>query len=208
MKPEIFTDRSDFFHQAAEATAKRQNCSVDLVYACMSGLDGIWNSPDHLDSVSEVTAHFNDAARFAKRLHRAITLMTPSQRNELIVAGCVTTFQIEHLADVLAQDATSLSDWSRTRLRKGGKNLAAYDVAEMMRRLFRRQRRRITYGTEPTSDLPSTDFGRAVRAALGDFGVKSGWRSPARQAYDTQFSIGRRLALIGEACRKKNGASA
>lgn len=200
MKPEIFADSSEFFEQAVKAMAIRNRCSTELIYQCADGLDGIWNTPDHLDSVREVTGHFNDAAQYAKRLHRALTLMTESQRKDLEVAGCVTTYQIEHLADVLSQDARSLSDWSRTRIRTGGRNLAAYDVAEMTRRLFRRQRRRITFGTVANSDTPSTDFCREVQAALGDFGVKAGWRGPAREAHDRQLAISQRLARICANC--------
>ncbi len=201
MIPEIFSDHSEFFHRAAETTAKRQSCDVGLIYDCRYGLDGIWNTPDHLTAVTDITHHFNEAATFAKKLHRALTLMTEAQRKELIVAGCVTTFQVEHLADVLAQDAVNLKEWSRTRIRKGGRNPAAYDVAELMRRVFRRQGRRITYGTEPNSDHPSTEFGIAVLHALGDFGIKAGWRGPAREAFDKQGRIQNRLRLICEARR-------
>ena len=199
MKPEIFAYRSEFFRRAAESTAKKQGCDIGLVYGCISGLDAIWNTPDHMDDVREVTEHFNEAAQHAKKLHRSITLMTEAQRRELTVAGCVTVFQIEHLADVLAQDATTLKSWSRTRFRTGGRNLAAYDVAELMRRIFRRQRRRITFGLQPNSDHPSTEFGRAVRDALGDFGVKAGWRRPAQEAFDNQRQIQERLSRICEA---------
>ncbi|WP_143710421.1 hypothetical protein [Tabrizicola sp. TH137] len=204
MKPEIFGDQSEFFHRAAQSIARRLNCDVQVVYSCMVGLDAIWNTPAHLDAVNEVTTHFNEAARHAKHLHRALSLMTEAQRRELTVAGCVTVFQVEHLADVLAQDVSDLSNWSRTRIRKGGRNPAAYDVAELIRRIFRRQRIKITLGTEPNSDQPSTDFGRAVLHSLGDFGIKAGWRGPAREAFDKQREIEWRLSRICEARRLRS----
>lgn len=199
MTPEIFPEQSDFFHKAAESVAGDLGCTVDLVYTCMGKLDAVYNQPEHLDAVSEVTHHFNDAAKFARRLHWELTLLTPSQRKDLEVAGCVTVFQLEHLADVLNQDAKGLSSWSRKRIRTGGRNLAAYDVSELIRRIFRRQRRAITFGTSGETDNPSTAFGRAVCRALGHFGVKAGWRRPAMEAFDKQRRIQERMRRICEA---------
>lgn len=203
MTPEIFEDESDFIHLAAETTAKRLQCHVDLVYACMTGLDLSYTTPEHLERVKEVTGHLNEAARHARRLHSSLKRMTDTQRNDLLIAGCVTVFQVEYLASVLESDTFSLAGFSKAQDRTGGRNPAAYAVSELVRRIFRRQRRKITFGTDPNSDLPSTDFGWSVLNALGDFGIQIGWRGPAKDAHSKHRDIENRLARICQGRQKR-----
>jgi hypothetical protein len=149
----------------------------------------------HLDATKDITNAFNEAARHAKNLHRSITLMTPPQRRELDVAGCVTSFQLEHLADVLAQDALNLKEWSRNSIRTGGRNPAAYAVASGVRRLFRRMRRPNTFGRN-TDGGPSTYFGRTVQFTIGAFGVKVDWQGPTKKGREKQEEVNERFIRI------------
>lgn len=194
--PEIFYIAEGITENAMSDIAKYMTCRDLDVDRAFRGLGGIsYTTPTHLDSVKEVTHSFNEAARHAQNLTRSISRMTESQKRELVVAGCVTFFQIEHLADVLAQDATSLKEWSRTRIRTGGRNPAAYAISEAMRRLFRQQRLDITFGQYPEGG-PSTNFGKAVQFALGSFGEKSDWRRPTEEARNKQREINQRFAAI------------
>lgn len=201
--PEVFPIQHELVTAAHNSIAQLLSCSVQQVDLCFLGLGIVpYDTPEHLEAVGKVTHAFNEAARHAANLTRAINRMTEAQRRELVVAGCVTNYQIEHLADVLAQDAESLKQWSRTRIRTGGRNLAAHSVALAMRRLFRRLRREITFGQHPGGG-PSTDFGKAVEFAIGAFGLKANWRRPAQEARDVQSTIIQRYNRI-KACRKKD----
>ena len=108
----------------------------------------------------------------------------------LVTAGCVTIHQLEHLRHVLADDAAYLTRFQREpgNARPGGRNPAAYMIAEGMRRLFRRLRKRITYGTNDCGS-PTTDFCRGVEHAIGAFGARADWRGPAREAWEKQLRI-------------------
>ena len=194
--PEIFPVTNDGYSNAINDIAKFVGAESILVNHCISTSGEVeYDTPGHLDAVNGVTHSFNDAARHAKNLHRALTLMTPSQRKELIVAGCASMYQIEHLADVLTQDAKSLQDWSRSRIRTGGKNLAAYGMAKAMRHLFRRLRREVTFGQDQGGG-PSTDFGKTVQFTIGAFGIKADWRRPAQHERDFQRQINERFHRV------------
>lgn len=193
MEEHIFPDRSELIHRGVQALAKRMGCSEALIDASIGSLDLAWSSPEHLNRVDETTHHFNRAARLARELARAMAMMTEGQKTDLAVAGAATSYQVEHLADVLAGDATSLATWSRDRFRRGGRNIAAYNVAELVRRVARRMRLKITYGAD-SFGAPSTEFGRMVQFALGEFGVKASWRGPTREAVDCQASYAARIS--------------
>ncbi len=194
--PEIFPTLHDETSSALQKIASYVGADENLIGSCFYGGDfSLYDTPDHLDSVKSVTHAFNEAARHARNLHRAITRMTPSQRAEINVAGCVTSFQIEHLADVLAQDAESLAGWSRTKIRTGGRNPAAYGVASGVYRIFRRLRKDITFGQNADGG-PSTDFGKTVQFALGAFGIKADWRRPAQSERDRFFNISTRYERL------------
>ena len=128
--------------------------------------------------------------------------LSPEERDSLIVAGAPTFHQIEFLRDTLSTDALSLENWSSRRNRIGGRNPAAYIISEGMRRVFRRLRKKITYGNNGSGG-PSTEFGREVEYALGAFGVRADWRRPTEEATNTQGKIAARLLKCQVQKRRK-----
>ena len=84
-----------------------------------------------------------------------------------------------------------MGEWSTEHDRRGGRNPAAYIVAEGIRRVFRRQRWAVTFGQ--TEGFPSTNFGRAVEFSLRAFGLAANWRNPTSEAFKKQNAIEARL---------------
>lgn len=199
MSEAIFPAAEDDGCGAFRAIAHRVGCDEYAVSDAFRGLRGPeWEVPQHLDAVKRTAHAMNEAARHAKNLHAALGRLSEDQRRSLTLAGAVTMPQIEHLLAVLAGDASGLQDWLRNRNRRGGRNPAAYIVSEGMRRLYRRLRKRITFGQD-TGGGPSTDFGRDVEFALGAFGVSADWRGPAREAFAKQLRREERLARCAHA---------
>ena len=161
-----------------------------------------WALPEHLDAVKHYAGELNRAARASERLIGILCGLPESEREMLVAAGCVTIEQLEHLRHVLADDAAYLIRFQGEpgNARPGGRNPAAYIIAEGMRRLFRRMRKRITYGTNDCGS-PTTDFCRGVEHAIGAFGVRVDWRGPAHEAWEKQTRIQGRLAT----CAMKRG---
>lgn len=195
MTDEIFPAAIDDAWEPHRQIGERLECDEYLVRDCFRGL-GVpeWESPAHLDKVRKATHSLNEAARHADNLLRAMHRLSQPERESLIVSGAVTFHQIEFLRDILSGDATDLKTWLSKRKRGGGRNPAAYIVAEGMRRLFRRLRRPITFGIHSEGG-PSTDFGRAVEYAIGVFGIHADWRRPAEKAAGKQNGIKARLAM-------------
>lgn len=180
------------------AIASRIRCDENDVHAAFNGLDfPEWDTPAHLDAVKKVTHSLNEASRHADNLLRAMRRLSQHEREDLIISGAVTFQQVEFLRDVLAGNASDLKSWSSRRYRGGGRNPAAYIVAEGIRRLFRRLRKPITFGIHSEGG-PSTDFGRAVEYAIGAFGIHADWRRPTEEAANKQVKIRARLARCSE----------
>lgn len=154
----------------------------------------VWALPEHLDTVKHCAGELNRAARASEKLIGILRDLPKSEREMLVAAGCVTIQQLEHLRHVLADDALYLIRFQSDpgNARPGGRNPAAYFIAEGVRRLFRRLRKRITWGTNDCR-APSTDFCRGVEHAIGAFGVRADWRGPAREAWEKQMRIQGRL---------------
>lgn len=183
--------------------AAHMKCPVEQVWNAFEWLDiPEWTTREHVGLVKQTTHELNDAARYAKNLCAALRRLSPEEHRGLIQAGAVTVEQVEHLQAVLAGDAANLQEWFKGRDTAGGRNPAAYIVAEGTRRLFRRLRRRITFGQHPAGG-PSTDFGRAVKYALGEFGVRADWRRPAMAATEKQNEIQGRMARCAVAKFKR-----
>ena len=160
----------------------------EMVYSAFRGLrTPEYVSSEHLSLVKRRATEVNAAAKAARKLALAMRELPENERHQFLVNGTPTVFQIECLADVLANHANNLENWQKTKNRRGGRNPGAHLVAEGVRRLFRRQRLRITFGQD--SNGPTTDFCRSVEAALGEFGIRHGWRQPARAAYLKQLDI-------------------
>lgn len=183
--------------------AARWQCDEDIVHAAFRGVSvPEYDTPGHLDQVKATTHTLNAAARHAKNLCREMAKLDEQERLFLRTAGSVTVEQVEHLATVLAGDAKGLDDWLRKRNRQGGRNPAAYAIAEGMRRLLRRLKLKITYGATQFGE-PSTDFCRAVEHGIGAFGVSADWRGPAKEAIDKQNAICGRLSRISANCHER-----
>lgn len=179
--------------------ARHVGCKEDDVWRAFQGLSvPEWEIPQHLDAVKSRTFALNAAARKAKDLQSAMDRLSNDELADLQVAGAVTIWQVEHLHMVLAGHATSLRDWHNNRNRRGGRNPGAYMAAEGIRRLYRRLRKKITFGQHPEGG-PSTDFGRAVEFAIGEFGIRADWRNPAQESFGKQSRIQARLARCAHA---------
>lgn len=211
MNSQIFPEAEDDGHGGGLAFVKIArfiDCDEDKVWNAFRGVDTPeWSVPSHLDAVKATTHKLNKAARNASNLARALRELNESERRDLILAGAVTLQQIQHLASVLDGDAKSLDKWLRGRPRTGGKNPAAYAVSEGMRRLFRRLRKPITLGVSEAGS-PSTEFGRAVEFALGEFGLVADWRRPTEAARDKLEKIRGRMGRCAIAKARQNGPNA
>lgn len=193
MTPPVFPGAEDDGCQPFRDIARWLDCNEDQALDAFRGLAvPEWEAPEHLKAVKDTTHDLNKAAQLSRNLLQAIRRMHFSQIDSLRHAGAATPEQIEHLHAVLSGHARNLSGWLRSRDRTGGRNPAAYKVAEGMRRLFRRLRKKITYGQSASGD-PSTEFARAVEFALGAFGINAGWQGPARAAFKRQGEIASRM---------------
>jgi hypothetical protein len=201
--PTAIDDGCEPFRQIAS----RFGCDEYLVHDAFRGL-GVpeWEIPTHLDTVKKTTHALNEAARHANNLLRAMLKLSQEERDSLIVAGAPTFHQIEFLRDTLSSDALGLKSWSSRRHRGGGRNPAAYIIAEGMRRVFRRLRKNITYGNQHDGG-PSTEFGREVKFALGAFGVLSDWRRPTEEASNKHGKIRARMIECQMAKQRRENLS-
>lgn len=180
--------------EAIEAIARRHGAHPDLVGSCFSGVN-VYDDRVHLRLVRESTEGMNEAARHAANLVKAFSRLSSHEREHLVNVGAPTVVQIRYLASVLHGHAKSLEEWRRQPNQKGGRNPAAYQVAEATRRLFRRLRCPITFGQTPEGG-PSTEFGCAVAHAIGAFRVSADWRRPAEAAFKRQKEIQYRLQRL------------
>ena len=187
--PEAVDDGCEPFRQIGS----RLGCDEYLIHDAFRGL-GVpeWEVPTHLDAVKATTHALNESARHAENLLRAMRKLSVRERGQLIEDGAPTFSQIEFLHDILAGDAANLKGWLAKRHRAGGRNPAAYIVAEGMRRVFRRLRKNVTFGFQHDGG-PSTEFGREVTFALGAFGLQADWRRPTEEAANKQGKIKARL---------------
>ncbi len=175
--------------------AERLEVSEERVDAAFRGL-GIpeWEDSRHLDVVNSNAALINRAATHARQLVERLSALPNEELDHLVFIGAPTIPQLEHLRDALSGDARQLKDWVKERDRTGGRNPAAHSVAEAVRRIFRRERREIKVGHD--AGIPNTEFGLAVEAAIGVFGIVSNWRPPAEAAFKRQKSYEHRLLEI------------
>ncbi|QIE42636.1 hypothetical protein G5B39_12295 [Rhodobacteraceae bacterium SC52] len=193
MTTDIFPGADDDGCEPFRQIAKFTGCKEEEVYYSFRGI-GVpqWITPEHIDAVQANTKAINNAARAARNLQDALNRLSRSDIETIIKHGGATPAQIAFLAANLEGWATDLTGWRAKQSRAGGKNPAAYAVAEGMRRLFRRLRRKITFGNHPDGG-PSTDFSRAVEHAIGAFGIRAGWQLPAQRAWEKQSRINARL---------------
>ena len=208
--PEIFPAAEDDGCEPFRKISAYLGCDEYLVIDAFRGVNlPEWDTPEHLDTVIKATKAYNEAERHAKNLWRTLRQLSQPDIASLAHAGCVTIAQIEHLAKTLENDYKSLEEWSRKRYRAGGRNPAAYAISEGIRRVFRRMRKKITFGVTADS-APSTEFTRAVEFALSAFGVKANFRGPSRVAYEEQLKISnryRRCVLNKHESRRHNANS-
>jgi hypothetical protein len=156
-----------------------------------------------LDSVKGSAKALNKAASRAVKLLESLRALTVEDERDLILRGCVTIHQIEHLAAILRGDAENLEDWLKKRDRTGGRNPAPYAIAELVRRAFRRLRRPITFGEHDGG--PSTDFCREVENALDDFGIRAHWKEPSGAAHKKQQAIEHRRLRMATRRQARQG---
>lgn len=171
--------------------AKRWQIHENTVHDAFKGLEvPEYAAPEHLDTVKYNALELNRAARCSEKLIEILSRLPQDERDLLSHAGCVTVEQLMHLSNVLADDATYYGQFLKQRgnTRQGGRNPAAYIVAEGIRRLFRRLRKSIGYGCSDYGS-PTTHFCKGVEHAIGAFGIRANWRGPAREAYEKQLEI-------------------
>lgn len=186
-----FPEASDDGMQPFRAIAQRWGTDENTASDAFRGVEvPEWASPEHLDTVKGCAGDLNRAARVTEKLIEIIRGLPESERDMLITDGCVTIEQLQHLCNVLADDASYLTRFYKApaNARHGGRNPAAYAIAEGMRRLFRWLRKPITFGCSDFG-LPTTDYCKGVEHALGAFGVRANWRGPARESWEKQLQI-------------------
>ena len=175
-----------------EVIAEKLQCSKDSVYQAFSGLEiPDWSDPKHLDRIQGEMAALNRARLHTEKLIFRLNELSDSSRNGLQMSACPNSVQLGLLVKELSGQKEYLERFSRNQSRQGGRNPGAYIVAEGMRRLFRRQRWKITWGQ--VEGFPSTKFGRAVEFGLNSFGILANWRGPTEEAFRRQVNISDRL---------------
>ncbi|MGX0975605.1 hypothetical protein ACSSVY_001315, partial [Roseovarius sp. MBR-51] len=75
------------------------------------------------------------------------------------------------------------------RTKKGGVNWQARDAAAMVAFAFAYHGAKLTFGTRPGSDEPSTAFGRAVKGVLDALDIRADWRRPTEDAIKLAIKI-------------------
>lgn len=170
-------------------------CSIDQVAQAFIGLEfPEYARSEHLDIVHSRVRTLNRAAAKAQDLLLELGDLPADAWEYLLFRGTVTLQQVEYLADALNNNGASLNDWYSGKNRRGGRNVAAYVVAEGTRRAFRRCRASITFGE--ADGHPSTAFGRAVEDTIAAFGIRSNWKGPTKEAWSKQRSIEQRLGRV------------
>lgn len=169
---------------------------------CFDGLHiATWADAAHLSVLAHSTRALNKLENHLVQAIKAMRALHPDDIESLLGAGCPTIQQLDKFVLVLRQEGDDKKRWASQFDRRGGLNPGADLVAEGIRRVFRRNRWKITYGQKPDSDEPSTDFCRAVQYAIGSFGIVAGWRGPAQRSYNKQASIDNRLFRIHQRTR-------
>jgi hypothetical protein len=176
--------------------ANRWETDEGLVFDAFRGLAlPEWSTSEHLDILKLHAGTLNRAARCAEKLIELLGSDLPEEERAMLrSAGCISVEQLIHLRNTLEADASSYSDVlsAPSMSRRGGRSPAIYEIAEGMRRLFRRLRKPISFGRNDYG-LPTGDFCKGVEHAIGVFGIRKDWSGPAREAYEKQLRIKHRL---------------
>lgn len=186
--PEAADDGCEPF-RAIGAYLECDECEVADAFAGLRAPE--WSTPEIKDNQKKSTFALNRCANELNKLIKAYSALSEEDYQLAIEAGGITRPQLRATERIFASHSGSMSRWYEEGGRDGGRNIAAYTVAEGMRRLFRRKRWPIGWGI--TEGYPSTPFGRAVEFSLGEFGIISGWRGPTRAAWEKQKKIEGRL---------------
>lgn len=163
--------------------------AVELAFCGLEVPD--WSDPKHLNWVQSEVSALNRARQHTERLIEYLGDLSESSRQGLALSGSPTRHQLMLLVKELSGQREYLVRFTNEHSLKGGRNPAAYIVAEGTRRLFRRQRRKISWGQ--VEGFPSIDFGRAVQSGLDAFGILASWRGPTEMAYRKQAAFEERL---------------
>lgn len=190
-----FPEASDDGCEPFRAIGAYLNCSEFEVASAFAGLRAPeWSTPEAKSNQEKSSRALNKCTAELEKLIKAYSALSDEDYQLAIEAGGITRPQLRATKEIFASHSASMSRCYGEDGRKGGRNIAAYTVAEGIRRLFRRKRRPIGWGI--TEGYPSTPFGRAVEFSLGEFGVISGWRGATEAAYKKQKKMEGRLMAI------------
>lgn len=195
MIPHLFDEAAtERFSEACHNIAEKIDCDPLLVAREFDKLDLIESAkPEFLDILKKQTHKVNEAARHGENFLNALRRLPEDELKYYMETGYPTRYQIQLLVELLSGNYEALQGYRKRFKRTGGSNPAAHIVAFGVVRIFRRIRRKVTLGQSPEGG-PSTDFGHAVRFALGEFGVRADWRRPAEAATRKYFAAEERLA--------------
>lgn len=183
------------FDHRFSALAGHLGCSEECAANAFYGLEfPEYIKPSHMELVRKRIKQLNLASSKADSLVAVLRNLPTDAWQDLQQRGAITLQQLEFFADALRDDHAFLNKWYSGQDRRGGKIIAAYVVAEGVRRAFRRSRTPIKFGEN--DGYPSTLFGRAVEDTIAAFGIRSGWKGPARDAWQKQERINARLGQI------------
>lgn len=120
------------------------------------------------------------------RLLRKIDASDGDAIEHYLTAAGISISGLAKFYELTNQAGESIQQAPIMRSSKGGKNWAAYDIAQGVAQLFFRLDRRITFGHQDGE--PTTEFGRSVQISIKAFALKANWREPARYAAkNTEF---------------------
>ncbi|WP_146642612.1 hypothetical protein [Thioclava marina] len=186
--------------------ARFAECDEEDVYYALIGIEPPeWSNRQHRRLVGDHVKALNRAVKSASDLLYALRQLPPDETQSLVRSGAATVPQIEKLLAELQGGETFYNEWHGRRSASGGREPAAYEIAEGVRRLFRRLKRKITFGQQYDGS-PSGAFCRTVEVAIAAFGVRASWRGPAEEAVNKTREIERRhIRLVENAASKLPG---
>lgn len=155
-----------------------------------------------------ITARFNKASgaditsekkKQIKVIKGVLTTLTRLQKkledasiNPSHIAGVA-----EHYKFRIGLIEASLGHEKRTK--KGGMNWQAREAGAMVAYAFAYHGAKVTFGSRPGSDEPSTAFGRAVKGVLDALDIRADWRRPTEDAIKLAVKIEQEIYRAQEA---------
>ena len=179
--------------EAIASIAMNEQCDPNLVNSLFDArFIPAWTTVEHFRLMKQEAKNTLHAAKYIKLLINSLKMLSVNKLHSIYCNGSVTIAQLEILQLTLSTESEFLDRHGAEFNRTGGRNPAAHATSEMIRRLYRKLGRRVTYG-QTTDAEPSTNFCRSVEFALDAFRINANWRRPARCAFKKNEKVSARL---------------